>query len=97
MLGIIAELVSEQVSRGVKAGVAPLGSYMKMVVSGAVLMLLSVFAFALMLLFLSTALFFSLSPDLGGYTPAMLWVSLIHAVLGVILLLFGLKMLRRPR
>ena len=96
MFGFIGEKVAEQVEWGIKAGLAPLSQYLKMLGSGLACMIVGAFLWTLSFFFLALALFFELSQLLAYVAPA-LYVFLCALLLGCLFFIFGSKLMRRPR
>ena len=89
-------LIMEKFSNEVKATLSPVGPYLKMISLGVLLVLLSFGLWFMGLVFLLISLFLYLG-DVTAYLNPALWTSLTSILLGLILVLSGIKLLRRPR
>lgn len=96
MFSFVTDRISDSIADAIKAGLAPLAAYLRMLAGGVLLVLLSVFAWSITVVFLALALFFAIGPSEAYAIPA-LWTALCSGLLAIVLLLFGLGMIRRPR
>ncbi len=99
MLGIfnlIRELITDEVERGIKNAVAPVGPWLRKLSTGVLLISLSAWAFALCLLFATTALFLSLAQQ-PQYALAAIITSLPCFVLALMLVMLGVSRIKKPR
>jgi hypothetical protein len=96
MFDFLSDLVSNQLQSGLKRALRPLGPYLRMLTTGMLVMLSSIFLWALSLFALAMALFFKLS-NLGNFVAPALAIFVIAGVLAGFLVFVGSRLLRMPR
>ena len=93
---IITSIISDRLEGAAKNALAPVAPYLRRITIGALLIILSAVVFALTLLFISAGMFLSLS----GYdtlSEAAFWTALPGAVVGGLLIFWGIYIIRPPR
>lgn len=96
MFDFLARRIADQVEQGVLLGMRPLGRYLRAFGTGLVLMLSSVFLWALGLFFLAASLFFELSNQFTYVAPA-LYVFAAAFLLGLLIFMVGAQTMRPRR
>ena len=92
----LAALFGERINREIKAALSPVAPYLRKLSLGMLVIVLSFGLWLLGLLFLLISLFVYLG-GLDAYFHPALWTSLISFLLGLLTVMGGLKLLRRPR
>jgi ABC-type polysaccharide/polyol phosphate export permease len=96
LLAALGNRVTGLVQGHVKSILNPMADYLRRVSIGVMLIVLSSSLIGVMLFALLVALFFGLSPYHALAYPA-LWVALVAFVLGLLTLVSGLRLVRRPK
>lgn len=96
LLTLMPGKVADRLADEVKAGLAPVGPYLRRLSLGVVLVLMSGFAWFIGLIGLVTTLFLYLS-DLSSYVLPALYTSGICWLVAVLMVLLGFNLLRKPR
>lgn len=92
----IVDRVFGYVDASLKAAVAPLAPYLRRLGFGITLVVLSALGWIAALVFYLLAFFLSLS-DQGRYVAPALWTGSVGLGIGLLFLIFGLNLLRKPR
>ena len=88
--------VAEKIASEVKAGLSPVGPYLRRLALGVVFILASLFAWVLGLAFAAVSFFVYLANQPTYDLPA-LYTALLCFLVALVLVLAGLLCLRRPR
>lgn len=96
MIDLIFDTLIETAQQGIKHILRPVAPYLRKLGGGLIVLLLSTFLWALSLFSLAVALFCKLSGLLLYVGPA-LYVFLAAALCGLLLVVIGSQLLRRPR
>jgi hypothetical protein len=96
LLRLLAENIANRIASGVKAGVAPLGPYLRRLSLGVLMVLLSAPLWFTGVLFLLVSLYLSTS-HLGSFMVPGLWTAGACFLVALVLTGVGMGMLRPPR
>ena len=96
LLGLVQAYLFDLALEKTKEALIPAGKILRRFTIGAVVIMVSSIAWTASLIFLMMSLFFSLSPY-GTLAGPALWTGLGAVAVGVILVLIGLTLLRKPR
>ena len=96
LMEMFAGYLGEQVEQSLKRAVSPVGPYLKGLAFGVACLFVGSLAFSLTLVLLGLALFMAVA-GYANLVDASLWTALPAAVVCLIFILAGLRLLRRPR
>ena len=96
LLRLLAEHIAGRISSTVKAGVAPLGPYLRKLSVGVLMVLLSAPLWFTGVLFLLVSLYLSTS-HLGSFLVPGLWTAGASFLIALVLTGVGIGMLKAPR
>jgi hypothetical protein len=95
-LGTIRTMVADELEAIVKQALAPIAPYLRKLGLGLGVLMISITAFCLGLLFFSGAIFWGFS-HMAALSLAAVWTGLIFVGIAIIFLIFALLLLHRPR
>ncbi len=96
IFSLIRELITDEIERGLKTAVAPVGPWLRKLSTGVLFISLSAWAFALCLLFATSSLFLSLAQE-PRFALAAIITALPCFVMALLLLTIGVSRIRKPR
>jgi len=93
---LIEGFLLDLVGSSLKKAFRPVADYMRRISAGVVILIVSSVAWIASLVFLLLTLFFALSDYHNLALPAF-WTGLASIIVGTIMVLIGLRLVRRPR
>ena len=95
IIDLILDYVRVSAQGALTHAVAPVGPYMRKIVMGIALVLLSVVCFSLTLLSLVGTLWLAFAHQ-GEWAMAGVWTSIVTTIIGGIFLVIGLQLFKKP-